>query len=268
MTNEQEQDCNSRAASRVLHPLHVMLKELGLVTLFHASTDTKILILQRFIRLFAYGGSTLLLASYLSDLGIADARIGLFMTLTLVGDVFISFLLTLVADQLGRRWILVLGAALMSVAGVVFGLSGNYWVLLAGAIIGVISPRYVSRQHSWRTARLIGYQWQRNRTVSGDRGVNTCTPYSQRGPERYLCLVFSDRDCWHCPRLYQLRMDHHFLARREAFRFDPSIQGHILHVYDHRTGQALSSSSIEQGMRSECSAKSCKPKRDLTAYRR
>ncbi|KAL6242115.1 hypothetical protein RBB50_011027 [Rhinocladiella similis] len=140
MTNEQEQDCNSRAASRVLHPLHVMLKELGLVTLFHASTDTKILILQRFIRLFAYGGSTLLLASYLSDLGIADARIGLFMTLTLVGDVFISFLLTLVADQLGRRWILVLGAALMSVAGVVFGLSGNYWVLLAGAIIGVISP--------------------------------------------------------------------------------------------------------------------------------
>ncbi|KIW46240.1 uncharacterized protein PV06_01923 [Exophiala oligosperma] len=140
MTNEQEQNSDSGTASRVLHPLQVILNELGLITLFRASTDTKILILQRFVRLFAYGGSTLILASYLSDLGIADARIGLFMTLTLIGDVFISFLLTLVADQLGRRWILVLGAALMSVAGVVFGLSGNYWVLLAGAIVGVISP--------------------------------------------------------------------------------------------------------------------------------
>ncbi|KIW18381.1 hypothetical protein PV08_02669 [Exophiala spinifera] len=140
MTNEQEQGSNGSTASKVLRPLRAVLNELGLVTLFHASTDTKILILQRFVRLFAYGGSTLILASYLSDLGIADARIGLFMTLTLIGDVFISFLLTLVADQLGRRWILVLGAALMSVAGIVFGLSGNYWVLLAGAIIGVISP--------------------------------------------------------------------------------------------------------------------------------
>ncbi len=131
----------SQQESAVLRPLRALLKELGLVTLFHASADTKILILQRFVRLFAYGGSTLILASYLSDLGISDTRIGLFMTLTLVGDVLISFLLTLIADQLGRRWILVLGAALMSVAGLVFGLCGNYWVLLAGAIVGVISPR-------------------------------------------------------------------------------------------------------------------------------
>lgn len=132
---------NADTSSRILGPFQAFLRELGLTTLFHAPADTKILILQRFVRLFAYGGSTLILASYLSALGISDARIGLFMTLTLVGDVLISFLLTQVADQLGRRWILVLGAALMSVAGVVFGLSGNYWVLLAGAIVGVISPR-------------------------------------------------------------------------------------------------------------------------------
>lgn len=124
----------------LLRPLRAFLKELGLVTLYHSPIDAKILILQRFVRLFAYGGSTLILASYLSDLGNADARIGLFMTLTLIGDVFISWGLTLVADQLGRRFILVLGAALMCASGVVFGLSGNYWVLLAAAILGVISP--------------------------------------------------------------------------------------------------------------------------------
>lgn len=135
---------NSTGGSSTLQlltrPLRAVLKELGLVTLYHSPIDTKILILQRFVRLFAYGGSTLILASYLSDLGNADARIGLFMTLTLIGDVFISWGLTLVADQLGRRFILVLGAALMCASGVVFGLSGNYWVLLAAAILGVISP--------------------------------------------------------------------------------------------------------------------------------
>lgn len=127
----------------IQHALKAILSELGLVTLYHSPRDSKILILQRFVRLFAYGGSTLILAAYLSALGNPTIRIGLFMTLTLVGDVFISFLLTLVADALGRRAILVLGAALMSASGVVFAVSGNYWVLLVAAIVGVISPRYV-----------------------------------------------------------------------------------------------------------------------------
>lgn len=127
-----------------------VLEELGVYSILHSSRDTKLLCLQRFVRLSAYGASTLILALYLSSLGSSDARIGLFMTLTLLGDVVISFLLTLVADGLGRRRILVLGAVLMSVSGVVFALSGNYWVLVTASIIGVISPRYDSclKMHS------------------------------------------------------------------------------------------------------------------------
>jgi predicted MFS family arabinose efflux permease len=118
------------------------LEELGLVSIYKSPRDTKLLCMQRFVRLFAYGGSTLILVSYLSELGISYSKTGLFMTLTLVGDVLISFCLTLVADGLGRKTILALGAALMTGSGVIFGLSGNYWVLLAAAIFGVISPRY------------------------------------------------------------------------------------------------------------------------------
>jgi MFS family permease len=116
------------------------LDELGLVSIYNSTLDTKLLCIQRFVRLFAYGGSTLILVSYLASLGISDTKIGLFMTLTLVGDVIISFFLTLIADGLGRKAILALGAALMAVSGIVFGLFGNYWVLLAAAIFGVISP--------------------------------------------------------------------------------------------------------------------------------
>ena len=117
-----------------------VFEELGLVSLIASHRDTKLLILQRFVRLFGYGSSTLILAAYLSDLGTTDTQIGLFMTLTLVGDVFIGFCLTLVADALGRRKILALGAVLMAASGIIFALSGNYWVLLVAAILGVISP--------------------------------------------------------------------------------------------------------------------------------
>ncbi|KAL3461750.1 major facilitator superfamily domain-containing protein [Aspergillus heterothallicus] len=122
-------------------PLHAkILAELGLISLWQSPRDAKFLCAQRFVRFFAYGGSTLVLASYLSALNISDDRIGLFMTLTLVGDVAISFFLTLFADAMGRRAVLALGSALMVGSGVVFGLVGNYWVLLAAAVFGVISP--------------------------------------------------------------------------------------------------------------------------------
>lgn len=114
--------------------------EIGLAALYDSSKDVKLLILQRFVRLFAYGSSTLILALYLSALGISDTKIGLFMTLTLVGDILISFLLTLTADRIGRRRVLALGAVMVTFSGVVFGTVGNFWGLLAGAIIGVISP--------------------------------------------------------------------------------------------------------------------------------
>ena len=127
--------------SRAKYLLSKLGEELGVYSILHSSRDTKLLCLQRFTRLFAYGASTLILALYLSSLGSSDARIGLFMTLTLLGDVVISFLLTLVADGLGRRRILALGAALMSASGVIFAISGNYWILVAASIFGVISPR-------------------------------------------------------------------------------------------------------------------------------
>jgi MFS family permease len=117
-----------------------ILAELGLVNMWQSPRDVKLLCAQRFVRLFAYGGSTLILASYLNALGISEDRIGLFMTLTLIGDVGISFILTLFADNMGRRAVLSLGSLLMVASGVVFAAFGNYWVLLAAAIFGVISP--------------------------------------------------------------------------------------------------------------------------------
>jgi MFS family permease len=117
-----------------------LANEFGLATMRNAGKDVYVLILARFVRLFAYGAVALILAVYLQELGFSDEQIGLFMTLTLLGDVFVSLLLTLVADSIGRRTILLFGAISMAASGAIFATTNNYIALLVAAIIGVISP--------------------------------------------------------------------------------------------------------------------------------
>ena len=92
--------------------------------------------------MFGYGATFLILVHFMTSLGITDAQVGVFMTLTLLGDVVISFCLTLITDKVGRRLILIAGSAMMSFSGIVFALSSNYWSLLFASVVGVISPRY------------------------------------------------------------------------------------------------------------------------------
>ena len=120
--------------------LRRLVNELGLVSLYRSNRDVYLLLLTRFLRMFAYGSSTLILALFFAELGHSDTMIGLFMTLTLAGDVLISLALTFVADALGRRNILILGSLLMTLSGSVFATVANYWMLLLAAVVGVISP--------------------------------------------------------------------------------------------------------------------------------
>ncbi len=102
--------------------------------------DPAILFSARIIRMFAYGFLSVVLALYLSEAGLSESQIGLLLTFTLMGDAVISFWLTTSADRIGRRRMLVLGAGLMILAGVVFILTHNLILLTLAAIIGVISP--------------------------------------------------------------------------------------------------------------------------------
>ncbi|KAI1050681.1 hypothetical protein LB507_009369 [Fusarium sp. FIESC RH6] len=117
-----------------------ILSAIGADVLWHSHRDLKILILLRFIRLLGYGGTTLVLALYLNALGFHDTQIGLFMTLTLVGDLAISFVLTYIGDRVGVRWTAAVGALLMCIGGVAFAWVENFWVLLAASIVAVINP--------------------------------------------------------------------------------------------------------------------------------
>src|SRR5207248_1744134 len=77
-------------------------------------------------RLFAYGFLSVILVLYLAQVGLSDAQIGLLLSLTLVGDTFISLRITTTADRVGRRRMLILGAGLMIFAGVLFALTSDF----------------------------------------------------------------------------------------------------------------------------------------------
>ena len=114
---------------------------IGLTAFAAASYNVKILCVQRFVRLLAYGSSCLILVQHLKKLGNSESIIGLFMTLTLIGNVVLSILLTAVADRLGRRRLLVIGSVFMAASGLIFVFSGSFPLLLLAAIFGMISPR-------------------------------------------------------------------------------------------------------------------------------
>ncbi len=102
--------------------------------------DSRLLFATRTARLFGYGFLSVVLVLYLTELGLTEGEVGLLLTLTLIGDTAISLWITTHADRIGRKRMLIAGAGLMILAGLLFVATSNYFLLVLAATIGVISP--------------------------------------------------------------------------------------------------------------------------------
>ncbi|KAK0288996.1 hypothetical protein LTR91_008055 [Friedmanniomyces endolithicus] len=125
--------------SVLLEPFTWFYHAFGLVSIQDTGPNAYLIILARACRMFAYGTNSLILALFFAELQFSDYRIGLFMTLTLLGDVFLGLGLTLIADRYGRRKILFGGSFLMVLSGATFAVFENFWILLFAAVVGVVS---------------------------------------------------------------------------------------------------------------------------------
>ena len=105
-----------------------------------ASANIALLFSTRVIRLFAYGFISVVLALYLAATGLSPAGVGAVLSATLAGDIAVSLGVTVVADRVGRKRMLVFGAILMVLSGLAFlATTDPLWITLA-AIIGIVSP--------------------------------------------------------------------------------------------------------------------------------
>jgi MFS family permease len=92
------------------------------------------------VRSFAYGFLSVVLGLYLDAVGLTTTAIGWIFTAALAGGAVMTIVITALADSLGRRALLILGAILMAIAGWVFAVSNNPIFLTVAAIFGTISP--------------------------------------------------------------------------------------------------------------------------------
>jgi MFS family permease len=80
------------------------------------------------------------LGLYLDAIGLTPTAIGWIFTAALAGGAVMTIVITAVADTLGRKILLILGAILMAIAGWVFAVSHDPIYLAIAAILGTISP--------------------------------------------------------------------------------------------------------------------------------
>src|SRR5689334_2144214 len=102
--------------------------------------DARIVVLARALRTFGYGCTSILLAGMLSEDGVSAPGIGLLLGAAALGSVTASIAMGVFADRFGRRRSLLVTAALMGIAGVLFAVCEAYPVLLVAAFIGTVSP--------------------------------------------------------------------------------------------------------------------------------
>lgn len=103
------------------------------------SRDGKLLLAARILRTFGYGFLSVIIAIYLRFLGFEDVQIGLLLGSTLVNSVIFTLFASFYADRIGRRKLLVIYASLMSVSGIIFTITDNYFLLILAAFIGTIN---------------------------------------------------------------------------------------------------------------------------------
>ncbi|MEJ7724559.1 MAG: MFS transporter [Ilumatobacteraceae bacterium] len=105
-----------------------------------ASGDASLLLETRGIRAFGDGFVSVLLAAYLASVGLSDVRIGIVVTLTLLGSAGLALAVGLRAHAYPRRRLLQLVSLLMVATGLGFAAFSSFWALALVGLIGTLNP--------------------------------------------------------------------------------------------------------------------------------
>jgi MFS family permease len=105
----------------------------------YLNRDGRLIFLAKGFRSVGYGLLSVILGLYLEKSGFAPFEAGLILTFTLVGSALLTGLMTLWADRLGRRRVVMVSALLMVFSGAAFAVSQSLWLLILAALTGTVS---------------------------------------------------------------------------------------------------------------------------------
>ena len=101
--------------------------------------DGRLVLLAKAARAFAFGLNSVALGLYLAELALPAEQIGLILAGALVGTMLLTLLIALRGDRIGRRRLLVAGAALMVLAVLVPVVRGHPLVLVLIGLTGMVA---------------------------------------------------------------------------------------------------------------------------------
>ena len=101
--------------------------------------DAALLISARGIRTFAQSYMAVIIAFYFNELGYGLAQLGPFLSVGIAGVAFFAFLVGLIADQVGRRRLLIIFALLASVSALALFFFDSLLALMIIAFVGSVT---------------------------------------------------------------------------------------------------------------------------------
>ena len=105
-----------------------------------ATHDATVLLETRGIRAFGDGLISVVLSAYLVALGFSSARIGILVSVTLLGSAALTLIVGLRANAYPRRRLLRLVSLLMLTTGIGFAVFTGFWWLALVGMIGTLNP--------------------------------------------------------------------------------------------------------------------------------
>jgi len=114
------------------------VKPLLALSLRWVSRDGKLIILSRGVSTFARGSIAILLALYLDKLGFSLVQIGMFLSAGVAGSAFFAFIVSLIAEKVGRRRLLVTLTLMSAASGLALIFIADFLPLIFFAFLGNI----------------------------------------------------------------------------------------------------------------------------------
>src|SRR2546428_3782430 len=103
--------------------------------------DGRLLFLEKTVRTVPYGFLGVIFGVYLDQLGFTKVAIGIVLTATVLSSGLYTFVISFVADRIGRRKTLVFFALTDFVAGTLLFVSTDWWAPVLAGIVGNMTLR-------------------------------------------------------------------------------------------------------------------------------
>lgn len=100
------------------------------------SSDGKLILVEKCVRTIPYGFLGVIYGVYLAQLGFDAFKIGVVLTLTVLSSALYTFVISFIADRIGRRKTLVFFALTDLVAGTLLFMSTDWWAPVLAGIVG------------------------------------------------------------------------------------------------------------------------------------